>query len=132
MEMWNESDNEKQEGEQKPKEEIENRSEVGKVRYISGLTNPPKSKIISNICSCTNVIYHRVEDTCRGLLHSIEELSAHSCLVCFTAVISVVTQRSSPLTAAENRTTFLSLCVCDLTKKPITYLEIECDVSIRG
>ena len=31
-------------------------------------------------------------------------------LVCYTAVFSVVTQRSSPLTAAENRTTFLS---CD-------------------
>ena len=29
-------------------------------------------------------------------------------LVCYTAVFSVVTQRSSPLTAAENRTTFLS------------------------
>ena len=29
-------------------------------------------------------------------------------LVCNTAVFSVVTQRSSPLTAAENRTTFLS------------------------
>ena len=30
-------------------------------------------------------------------------------VVCYTAVFSVVTQRSSPLTAAENRTTFLSL-----------------------
>ena len=30
-------------------------------------------------------------------------------IVCYTAVFSVVTQRSSPLTAAENRTTFLSL-----------------------
>ena len=29
-------------------------------------------------------------------------------IVCYTAVFSVVTQRSSPLTAAENRTTFLS------------------------
>ena len=29
-------------------------------------------------------------------------------LVCYTAVFSVVTQRSSPLTAAENRNTFLS------------------------
>ena len=29
-------------------------------------------------------------------------------LVCYTSVFSVVTQRSSPLTAAENRTTFLS------------------------
>ena len=29
-------------------------------------------------------------------------------VVCYTAVFSVVTQRSSPLTAAENRTTFLS------------------------
>ena len=33
---------------------------------------------------------------------------AHIQLVCYTAVFSVVTQRSSPLTAAENRTTFLS------------------------
>ena len=29
-------------------------------------------------------------------------------VVCYTAVFNVVTQRSSPLTAAENRTTFLS------------------------
>ena len=29
-------------------------------------------------------------------------------IVCYTAVFRVVTQRSSPLTAAENRTTFLS------------------------
>ena len=29
-------------------------------------------------------------------------------VVCCTAVFSVVTQRSSPLTAAENQTTFLS------------------------
>ena len=53
-------------------------------------------------------------------------------LVCYTAVFSVVTQRSSPQTAAENRTTFFSLCVCGLTNKPITYLEIDCDVSFRG
>ena len=32
-------------------------------------------------------------------------------LVCYTTVFSLVTQRSSPQTAAENRTTFLSLCV---------------------
>ena len=30
-------------------------------------------------------------------------------LVCCTAVFSVVTQRSSPQTAAENRTTFLGI-----------------------
>ena len=46
-------------------------------------------------------------------------------VVCFTAVFSVVTQRSSPLTAAENRTTFLSLCVCGLTNKPIMALGSE-------
>ena len=40
-------------------------------------------------------------------------------IVCYTAVFSVVTQRSSPLTAAEKRTTFLSLCVCGLSNKPI-------------
>ena len=33
---------------------------------------------------------------------------AHLCLVCYTAVFSVIMQRSSPQTAAENRTTFLS------------------------
>ena len=53
-------------------------------------------------------------------------------VVCYTAIFSVVTQRSSPQTATENRTTFLSLCVCGLTNKPITYLEIDCDVSFRG
>ena len=45
--------------------------------------------------------------------------------VYYTAVFSVVTQRSSPLTAAENRTTFLSLCVCGLTNKPIMALGSE-------
>ena len=47
------------------------------------------------------------------------------CVVCYTAVFSVVTQRSSPLTAAENRTTFLSLRVCGLTNKPIMYKKLD-------
>jgi len=46
-------------------------------------------------------------------------------VVCHTAVFSVVMQRSSPQTAAENRTTFLSLCVCGLTTKPILYKKID-------
>ena len=46
-------------------------------------------------------------------------------LVSYTGVFSVVTQRSSPLTAAENRTTFLSLCVCGLTNKPIMYKKLD-------
>ena len=46
-------------------------------------------------------------------------------LVCYTAVFSVVMQRSSPQTAAENRTTFLSLCVCGLTNKPIMYKKFD-------
>ena len=46
-------------------------------------------------------------------------------VVCYTAVFSVVTQRSFPLTAAENRTTFLSLCVCGLTNKPIMYKKFD-------
>ena len=46
-------------------------------------------------------------------------------LVCYTAVFIVVTQRSSPQTAAENRTTFLSLCVCGLTNKPIMYKRFD-------
>ena len=50
---------------------------------------------------------------------------AFSPLVCYTAVFSVVTQRSSLLTAAENRTTFLSLCVCGLTNKPIMYKKFD-------
>ena len=40
-------------------------------------------------------------------LSQIYSLSSYT-LVCYTAVFSVVTQRFSPLTAAENRTTFLS------------------------
>lgn len=48
-------------------------------------------------------------------------LSAGNKLVCYTVVFSVVTQWSSPQTSAENWTTFLSLCVCGLTKKPIMY-----------
>ena len=34
--------------------------------------------------------------------------SSVDAVVCYTAVFRVVTQRSSPLTAAENRTTFFS------------------------
>ena len=52
-------------------------------------------------------------------------LEGDSNLVFYTAVFSVVTQRSSPLTAAENRTTFLSLCVCGLTNKPIMYKKLD-------
>ena len=37
-------------------------------------------------------------------------------LVCYTAVFSVVTKHSSPQTASENRTTFLSLCTCGMTR----------------
>ena len=40
-------------------------------------------------------------------LSQIYSLSSYT-LVCYTVVFSVVTQRFSPLTAAENRTTFLS------------------------
>ena len=52
-------------------------------------------------------------------------IKTHQYLVCYTAVFSVVTQHSSPLTAAENRTTFLSLCVCGLTNKPIMYKKLD-------
>ena len=46
-------------------------------------------------------------------------------LVYYTAIISVVTQRISPQTAAENRTTFLALCVCGPTNKPIMYKKLD-------
>ena len=46
-------------------------------------------------------------------------------VVCHTAVFSVITQHSSPLTAAENRITFLSLCVCGLTNKGIMYKKLD-------
>ena len=51
--------------------------------------------------------------------------SVECLIVCYTAVFSVVTQRSFPQTAAENRTTFLSLCVCGLTNKPIMYKRFD-------
>ena len=54
-----------------------------------------------------------------------QELEIRLRLVCYTAVFSVVTQHSSPQTAAENRTTFLSLCVCGLTNKPIMYRRFD-------
>ena len=57
----------------------------------------------------------------KGLIAGGFFFIAFSPLVCYTAVFSVVTQRSSLLMAAENRTTFLSLCVCGLTNKPIMY-----------
>ena len=46
-------------------------------------------------------------------------------VICYTAVFSVVMQHSSPLTAAENQTTFLFLCVCGLTNKPIMYKKLD-------
>ena len=46
-------------------------------------------------------------------------------IVCYTAVFSVVTQRFSPQTAAENRTTFLFLCVCGVTNKPIMFKRFD-------
>ena len=55
-------------------------------------------------CNCLR-LYLGIESVCSRLLQ-------FGCIVCYTAVFRVVTQRSSPQTAAENRTTFLSLCVC--------------------
>ena len=52
-------------------------------------------------------------------------MRSYELILCYTAVFSVVTQRSSPLTAAENRATFLSLCVCGLTNKPIMYKKFD-------
>ena len=49
----------------------------------------------------------------------------HGWLVCYTAVFSVITQRSSPQAASENRTTFLSLCVYGLANKPIMYKRFD-------
>ena len=70
---------------------------------------------------------------CLRLYLGIESVSSRLLqlgrIVCYTAVFRVVTQRSSPQTAAENRTTFLSLCVCGLTKKPIMYSWVARDVS---
>ena len=48
------------------------------------------------------------------------------------AVLCLVTQRSSPQTAAHIRTTFLSHCFCGLMKGPIMYQQIENDVSVRA
>ena len=59
--------------------------------------------------------------------HNVFSFYIEACeqIVCYSAVFSVVTQRSSPQTAAEIRTTFLSLCVCCLTNKPIMYMELD-------
>ena len=53
-------------------------------------------------------------------------------LVSLAAVLCLVTQRSSPQTAAHIRTTFLSHCFCGLMKGPIMYQQIENDVSVRA
>ena len=54
----------------------------------------------------------------------------HWNLVCYTAIFSIIMQRSSPLTAAANRTTFLCLCVCGLTNqscvRKLTKYEPQC------
>ena len=59
------------------------------------------------------------------IIPDFDKKSSPESIVCYTAVFSVVTQRSSPQTAAENRTTFLSLCVCGLTNKPIMYRRFD-------
>ena len=56
--------------------------------------------------------------------------AATSCSL--AAVLCLVTQRSSPQTAAHIRTTFLSHCFCGLMKGPIMYQQIENDVSVRA
>ena len=48
------------------------------------------------------------------------------------AVICLVTQRSSPQTAAETWTTFLAHCVCDKFSEPIMHQQNENDVSFRA
>ena len=53
-------------------------------------------------------------------------------VVFLAAVLCLVTQRSSPQTAAHIRTTFLSHCFCGLMKGPIMYQQIENDVSVRA
>ena len=52
-------------------------------------------------------------------------------LVSLAAVLCLVTQRSSPQTAAHIRTTFLSHCFCSLMKGPIMDQQIENDASVR-
>ena len=46
-------------------------------------------------------------------------------LVSLAAVLCLITQRSSPQTAAHIRTTFLSHCFCGLMNGPIMYQQIE-------
>ena len=53
-------------------------------------------------------------------------------LVSHAAVICLVTQPSSPLTAAQTWTTFLSHCFCGKFSKPIMYQQNENDVSFRA
>ena len=48
---------------------------------------------------------HKITITQNGIQHI---MNASTTVVCYTAFFRVVTQRSSLLTAAENRTTFLS------------------------
>ena len=56
--------------------------------------------------------------------------SAAKILVSYAAVLSVVTQRSSPLTAASIRTACLSFCVCGKSKQPIMSQQIDNDVTL--
>ena len=51
-------------------------------------------------------------------------------LVSYAAVLSVVTQRSSPQRAASIRTACLSLCVCGKSKQPVMYQQIDSDVTL--
>ena len=46
-------------------------------------------------------------------------------LLCYAAVFSVVAQSSFPQMAADNQTTFPSLCVCGLTNTPIMYKKLD-------
>ena len=68
-------------------------------------------------------VHNKIMYVAAGVSIKIEVASG--LVVCYTAVFSVITQRSSPQTAAENGTTFLSLCVCGLTNKPIMYKRFD-------
>ena len=83
----------------------------------------PNSVSICSLMGSTNVPYTSSQKRARTGLPDAEMVPVG--VVSHAAIICLVTQRSSPQTAAETWTTFLAHCVCDKFSEPIMHQQNE-------
>ena len=76
--------------------------------------------VVSLVCYCSDYIFQWFILKFRRKKGKCDEMQSAT-----QPFYSVITQCSSPQTAAYNWTTFLSLCVCGLTNKPIMYKKLD-------